>query len=369
MLLPCLPGTLLPLLSRGARVFRAAGPGPDRVVTLPGRQGEVVLVPRGHGAPRLAREHLGQFRDSETDVVLSTCRWEPAGAVAAHLREVAAPRLSVPVPPVRLRAGGVTLLRVHRLGTTAARCAESASAVVSGGRVRAVNAKAAAKGVVIGARAREAAALGVEIVAPGDERARLDALGAWLRAEYGEVERVRGGFLVAGVPEGAGAAALGALADLRARAWQATGLCTKLVAGPSARSVLTLGRRLPGNFVGVVTDGAAWDRPADAQLRLGPTGRWQGSAVADVEGLVVHAQGLLAAARGDVRVTLTTPAGTIALALEIPAGAGRTEVCSRVETALRRALGSGKSVSAITWASAAPRATASVAPRQVALWA
>lgn len=369
MLLPCLPGALLPLLSRGARVFRAAGPGQDRMVTLPGRLGEVVLVPRGHGSPRLARELLGQFRDSETGVVLSTCRWEPAGTVAAHLREVAAPRLSVPVPPVRLRAGGATLLRVHRLGTTAARCAESASAVVSGGRVRAVNAKAAAKGLVIGARAREAAALGVTTVAPGDEGARLEALGAWLRAEYGEVERVRGGFLVAGVPEAPGGAALGALADLRARAWQATGLCTKIVAGPSARSVLTLGRRLPGNYVGVVTDCAAWDRPADVQLRLGPTGRWQGRAVADVEGLVVQAQGLLAAARGDLRVTLTTPGGPVSLAVVIPFGAGRTEVCSRVEAAVRRALGSGKSVSAITWASAAPRPLATAVPRQVALWA
>jgi len=369
MLLPCLPGALVPLLSRGARVFRAAGPGQDRLVTLPGRLGEVVLVPRGHGSPRLAREQLGQFRDTETGVVLSTCRWEPAGTVAAYLREVAMPRLGVPVPPVRLRAGGVTLLRVHRLGATAARCTESPSAVVSGGRVRSVNAKAGAKGLVVGARAREAAALGVVTVAPGDEQARLDALGAWLRAEYGTVERVRGGFLVAGVPEAQGVAGLAALADLRARAWQATGLCTKIVAGPSPRAVLTLGRRLPGNYVGVVTDSASWERPADVQLRLGSTGRWQARAVADVEGLVVLAQALLSAARGDVRATLTTPTGLVSVSVVIPAEAGRTEACSRVEVAVRRALGSGKSVSAITWSSSAPRLVATAAPRQVALWA
>ncbi len=369
MFLPCLPAALLPLLSRGARVFRAAGPSQDRIVTVPGRAGDVVLVPRGHGSPRLAREVAGQFRDSETGVVLSTSRWEPAGSVAAYLREASAPRLSTPVPPVRLRAGGATLLRVHRLGTTAARCTEAASAVVSAGRVRSVNAKAAAKGLAVGARASEAAVLGVVTVAPGDERARLEALGGWLRAEYGEVQRVRGGFLVAGVPEAHGAAGLGALVDLRARVWQATGLCAKIVAGPTAQSALTLGRRLPGNYVGMVTDHAAWGRPADVQLRLGTTGRWQGRAMADVEGLVVQAQALLAAARGEVRVTLTTPDGPVALALTIPAGAGRAEVYSRVEAALRRALGSGKSVSCVAWASALPQPVRHAEGRQVALWA
>jgi hypothetical protein len=229
-----------------------------------------------------------------------------------------------------------------------------------------VNAKAAARGLAVGARASEAAGLGVVTVAPGDERARLGALESWLRAEYGDVERVRGGFLVAGVPEASG---LGSLADLRARVWQATGLCTKIVAGPTAQSVLALGRRLPGNYVAVVTAHAAWGRPADVQLRLGTTGRWQGRAIADVEGLIVHAQALLATARGEVRVALTTPDGPVMLALTIPAEAGRADVYSRVEAALRRALGSGKSVSCIAWASVLPQPARHAEPRQVALWA
>lgn len=374
-MLPTLPVALLPLVACGVRVFREATPTADRLLTLPGRAGSVVLVPRGHGAPRLAEEVQGQFRDAATGVVCSTVRWEPAGSVAAWLREAPAPRLSTPVGAVRLCARGVTFLRVSKLALTAARCGEGPVAVVSGGRVRAVNARAAGKGLAVGARASEASALGVALIAPGDEQGRLTALGEWLQAEYGPAVRVRGGFLIPGAPEDGACTALGALAQLRARVWQATGLNVKAVAAPTSDSALRLGRRLPANYVAVIPSGAErlWtDRAGRAYgTRSGRTsGAWQGHAIVDVEGIVVLAQALLSAARGSVRLRMSTERGLIELGLEIPQEAGRAEVYSRVETAVRRALGSGTTVWAASWTSTPPAAmSARAQSRQVALWA
>ena len=374
MLLPTLPVALLPLVARGARVFRDAAPTLDRILTLPGRSGTVMLVPRGHGAPRLALEAQGQFRDANTGVVCSTVRWESGGSVAAWLREAGLPRLGTPVSPVRLCARGATRLRVHKLALTAARCGDGAGVVVSGGRVRATNARAAARGVRVGAREAEANALGATLYAQGPEAARLAALEDWLHAEYGATQRVRGGFLIPGTPDGGEVAALGALAQLRARVWQATGLIVKAVAAPTAASAVRLGRRLAGSYVAVVPAGAErlWSAEyGSTRLRSGRTaGSWHGQAIVDVEGILVLAQALLASARGTVRLRMTTDRGVLRVVVEIPQEAGRTEVQSRVETAVRRALGSGTAAWALSWDCTPPVTGTVRAPvRQVALWA
>lgn len=381
---PLAPATnlsLLPLLARRARFFRV---GSDRVLTLPGRGGTLVLVPRGHGDPVLGTERGGQYRELRTGVACSAVRWEPAGAVAAWLREVAAPRPSVALGPVALRAGAVTLVRVHRLALTAAGVGEGGPAcVATAGRVRAANAAALALGVGPGSPVRAAERARVAVHAPGDERAALDRLGAALEQEFGACERVRGGFLIAGGPDGSGDSALATLVHLRARIWQSTGLTVKVVSGPDARSIATLGRHLPASQVAVIPAGCGglWTRlrRTERVWTGADRGGWEGTTLVDVEGVVNVAQTLVwAGVRGqgtrDLRLRLWTERGVMALDVRVSAQAGRTAVYSRVEVDVRRALGGGASVWAVAWQSL-PQVAETVGqpeaarPRQVSLWA
>ncbi len=376
MLLPNVPSSLLPLVARGCRIFRSGGAGADRLLTLPGRAGAVVLVPRGHGAPVLAREAGAQFVSVSTGLVCTPVRWAPAGAVAAVLREASAPRPCAPVAAVPLRADGVTVLRVHRLAATAARVSDGApAAVVKGRRVVAVNARAAARGVGAGMLVRRALALcpGLRVHQPGDEQQRLVELGEWLTAEYGACVRVRGGFQLPAVPAGDDAAVLTALSDLRTRVWQATGLTVKAVSAPNAAAAGRLSRHLAGHWVASISAASAGLWAARLPLvrlhRSAAAGCWSGESMLDVEGVVSLAQALTAGARGAVRLRLWSDKGVLSAELSIPAAAGKAEVASRVEVAVRRALGGGVAVWALRWDAECVAAAVVAAPRQVALWA
>lgn len=348
----------------------------DRLLTLPGRGAAVVLVPRGHGAPLLARESGSQFVSLSTGLVCTPVRWVSAGAVAAVLREAPAPRPCAPVGVVPLRAEGVTVLRVHRLAATSARVSDGApAAVVKAGRVVAVNARSASRGVGAGMLVRRALSLcpGLRVHEPGDEQQRLAELGDWLAAEYGACVRVRGGFQLAAAPEGDDAVVLTALADLRTRVWQATGLTVKVVSAPDATAAGRLVRHLAGNWVANIpaASAALWAArlPLVRLHQSAVAGSWAGESILDVEGVVSLAQALSTGARGAVRLRLWSDNGVLSTELAIPVAAGRAEAASRVEVAVRRALGGGVAVWALRW-TAEPAPTVIVpAPRQVALWA
>ncbi|MSP55076.1 MAG: hypothetical protein EXR69_05660 [Myxococcales bacterium] len=350
-------------------------------MTLPGRRGTLVLVPRGHGDPVLAVERGGQFRELATNVVCSGVRWEPAGSVAAWLREVPAPRPSAALGPASLQAGAFTLVRVQRLALTAARVNDSTPTVVgSGRRVRAANAGARAKGIGPGTPLVRATALGVNVVPAGDEEECLRRLGDQLGAEYGECTRVRGGFVVHGGPMGPPPAALAVLAHLRARLWQQTGLTVSVVSGPEQRGVMALGRHLPAGHVALIpTEAAAlWDGlRRKARVRTGAEGGlWEGEAMIDVEGVVSVAQALVwtggtqrgAPPTGPVRMRLWSDRGVLSMDIVLPPHAGRTEVHSRVELAVRSALGGGTAVWAVAWRTVPNRTVAKPLQKQISLW-
>lgn len=376
MLQPTLPTSLLPLTARGGRAFRVDGG--DRVLTLPGAGPTVVAVPRGHGAPVLADARGGSLRALATGLACTPVRWASAGAVAAWLREAPAVRPGAALGPVALQAGGVTVVRVRQLTATVARLGDGAAAVVvRGPRVVALNARAAARGIRVGMpRGRaEARCPALLVHEAGAEAERLEALGAWLAAEYGPCTRVRGGFVVHGAPE-LGPQGLGALVQLRVRVWQATGLVVSAVAAPDAGSARRLSALLGGAWVAAIPADAAalWSArpPVGPAHRAAAGGRWEGAPMLDVEGVVTLAQALTVGARGAVALRLWTDRGRIELPLDVPADAGRAEVASRVEGAVRRALGGGVAVWAMRWHAVGPARRAAIPaalPRQVALWA
>ena len=362
MLTPTLSPALLPLLERGIRCFRL--PSGDRVLTLPGRGGQVVLVPRGHGTPVVAVESGGQFKSAATGAACSAVRWDCAGRVAGWVREVSTPAPGAVVEAVSLESGGALFVQVQRLVLTVAGVGEASPAVVAtNGRVRAANARALARGVIPGSRVDGRVESLGRVVAGGGEAARMALLGDWLCGEYGAAVRVRGGFLLGG------SGGLGPLAALRTRIWQATGLTVKLVAGPDAAAVQRLGRALPPNHIAMVPGTVArmWaEAGKSAQLkRSAAGGAWRGEPMVDVEGVVTLAQALLQSVRGLVDLQLRTERGVLHATVDVAATAGRSEAASRVEMAVRRALGCGAAVWSVEWCARAEVA----APRQVALWA
>ena len=376
--LACSPAPLA-LLGRRARLFRF---GADRLLTLPGRRGTLVLVPRGHGDPVLAVERAGQFRELATNVVCSGVRWEPAGAVAAWLREVPTPRPSAALGPVSLQAGAFTFVRVQRLALTAARVTDSGPVVVaSGRRVRVANPGACAKGIGPGTPVDQARGLGAMVVPAGDEGECLRRLGDHLTAEFGDCTRVRGGFVVHGGPVAPAPAGLAALAHLRARVWQLTGLTVKVVSGPDEKSVLSLGRHLSGSQVALIPAEAAalWTGLRHtARVRAGADcALWEGEALIDVEGVVSVAQALVwtsgmhgrSPPAGPLRMQLWSDRGVLSMDIVVPQHAGRTEVHSRVELAVQKALGGGTAVWAVGWRALPARTAAQPLSKQVSLWA
>ncbi len=336
------------------------------------------MVPRGHGLPVLAVKRGAQFLEARSGATCSPVRWQPVGGVAAWLRELPAPRPATPVGEVALHAGAWTFVRVHRLALSVARVSEGAPAGVAvGGRLVAVNGRASARGAGPGTSVAKAGSLGVQVVVGGDEAAALSRLEDHLAAAYGAVERMRGGFLIRGGPAGDAANGLGVLAQLRARLWQVTGLTVKVVSGPDPRSVAAAARHMPGNCVAVLPSSAASVWPAvrvTERVRPGGTrSRWDGQALVDVESVVSLAQALVGAGSArdrDVGLTFWTDRGRLAAELTLPANAGRTEVHSRVENAVRQSLGFGASVWAVAVSALGPaRADVAVPSRQVSLWA
>jgi hypothetical protein len=214
---------------------------------------------------------------------------------------------------------------------------------------------------------------GLRVHEPGDEQRRLAELGDWLLAEYGGFVRVRGGFQLSAAPDGDDAAVLTALADLRTRVWQATGLTVKIVSGPNAVAATRLSRHLAGKWVASIPKASAslWAArlPRVRLHQSAVAGCWAGESVLDVEGVVSLAQALCAGARGAVRLRLWTDKGVLNTELSIPAAAGKTEAASRVEVVVRRALGGGVAVWGLRWSAEAVSAAVVPLPRQVALWA
>lgn len=360
------------LLRRGGRIFRGVGPGADRLVTLPEIFGPVcALTPRGWGWPMLARRTAAGFRALLHGEPCAPARWAVAGGAAAWLRKVTFPRGPVHAELRSARPEGDRPDWLHlRVGDLAWASSRRASptfghgaVVIAGSTIQSLSPEARSRGVSRGmavAVARRRCP-GLQVIAApeahGGGAALAVEIGAWLEAEVGLAERVRGGWRIRW-PSERGTVGLGGAERLLRRLWQAFGVEGRAAVAGSPAAAQALVRTLSPGWSAVAESqaDAAWAAPARAKARWS-TGSlrsgWAGEVMVDVESVVAVARALSAslakAAEGNgVVVRLEGERGVAEALASIPRAAGAPFVPSAVEAAVRNMLLSVGAVGKIT---------------------
>jgi hypothetical protein len=350
------------ILRRGGRILRGNGPGADRLVTLPEVLGPVcVLTPRGWGWPMLARRTPAGFRALAHGEPCAPERWSVSGGAAAWMRRCVYPRGPVNAEvrsprPVGER-GGWLHLRVADLAWAARRRiapTHGHGPVVLGARtVESLSPEARARGLHRGmplAVARRRCP-GLQVVsapeAHGEGAALAVEIGAWLEAEVGMTERVRGGWRVRW-PSARGSAGLESAERLLRRLWQAFGVEGRAAVAGSAEAAQELVRILAPGWVaaGEAQADHAWAgaAPGRARWATGSTkSEWAGAPLVDVESVVAHARALSvslaqAAEGGAITVRVQGERGEVQALAGVPRAAGASFAPSAVETAVRNVL-------------------------------
>jgi len=360
----------LPHLPVGGRCFAWSG---GWLVAADGEPGDHrLLVPRGHGAPLVARRVGSQLRAEPRGEVCAPVRWHDAGALAMVVVE---PELPAGPRPAALAEGAGSgeawlAVRLVNLAWSAARLADPSlgRGVVAVGRrwVTGVSPEARALGIRRGMSFARAARLGrrVRTAPPGDAAALRAAVTAWAAERWGAAPRGR--LLLLRIPAGDLASHTRLAAGVASELWQRFGVECAAAAASAPEAAEAATRWLgPRQCAAVAAAGAHFVRARRAEPAPGmprPTPR------PDVEGMLELVLAARPSAGGRVRVRLVLERGV----REAECGLHR----AAVEAALRPALVGMGTLHAVTVRRvggearrSAPTAPPSApsAPRQLAL--
>jgi hypothetical protein len=346
--LPAGPARVLAPL--GGRAFEMQDASRTLILTAPGAaDSRLVIVPRGLGRPTFAERDPRGFRSRPTGEVCAPRRWLAAGGVCALISRggasvgprACAPALPAPDGPPRwlaIRIPGLDLI-------AAAGAASSAEPVaVLAGRVRAVSAAAAARGVCRGMSAPLARRRcpGLRMVAPGEAGALLARVAAELEGELGSVRRERRTLLVQVACGARHADALSYGGVLARRLWQAAGVTVAVAIAGSPDAAARLARLLEAGDCAVVPKGGEgpWScrGPRVGSERRSTAGAsWWGPRLEDIEGAVAEARALAFAVAAPCTLDVAGPRGRIRVRLASAARHPGPVLAAQAEEALRRA--------------------------------
>lgn len=290
------------VLARGGRVwaFRDVDGSSlgDRLVTLPGLKGEVVvLAPRGFGRPLLAKQGPTGWRGLASGEPCAAERWVEAGAVAAWLHAAGAPYRPGPLLALGIAGVGATVVVVLR-----------------------------ARGLLGEERQAEALRLmeGASLRSTLPDGLLLEVSGSDSRLLMARLERVS-------------LRLRPALPDLR------------IAAAATEGAALALSEGVEAGWVGMVPESAmpAWEQ-APAEEGTGTpvgihterrVGRWKGPAVPDIDGVVGLCRSMTldlppAPLGGMVRVGLHGEKGFCFFRVECRKGASPSQLAGQVAAAV-----------------------------------